>query len=241
MGINYRISCEIFQKYPGYKRGVVVARNVKNGSSSPELIQLLRKAEKSLRSCMNLENLTDENWIKNWREAYRAFGAKPSEYRCSIEAMTRRVLHGDNLPSINTLVDIGNIISLRHLLPTGSHAIDHLTGDLELRLATGTEDFLAFGSTEHEHPLPGEVVFCEGETVLCRRWTWRQAQHSLTLPETTAVEFNIDGLAPATREQVQTAAEDLTTLLKKHCTVQGTELDLHYQVLDVTQPSLSMK
>jgi DNA/RNA-binding domain of Phe-tRNA-synthetase-like protein len=235
---QYRIAPEIFAKYPGYMRGVLVVRPVTNPPSSPELIQLLRDAEANPRLKLDLETLTSHPHIQNWREAYRAFGAKPSEYRSSIEALTRRVLHGDQIPSINTLVDIGNIISLRHLLPTGSHAIDHLTGDLELRFASGTEDFLAFGSSDHEHPLPGEVVFCEGDTVLCRRWTWRQAQHSLTLPETTAVEFNIDGLAPATREQIQAAAEDLRQLLGTYCPPSG--MDLRFQILDEKKPEMEM-
>jgi DNA/RNA-binding domain of Phe-tRNA-synthetase-like protein len=53
--------------------------------------------------------------IHAWREAYRAFGARPGEYRSSIEALARRVLRGDALPSINTLVDIGNVITFDSL------------------------------------------------------------------------------------------------------------------------------
>jgi DNA/RNA-binding domain of Phe-tRNA-synthetase-like protein len=233
---QYRIAPEIFAKYPGYMRGVLIAQPVTNPPSSPELIQLLRNAEADLRQKLDLETLTSHPHIQNWREAYRAFGAKPSEYRSSIEALTRRVLRGDKIPSINTLVDIGNIISLRHLLPTGSHAIDHLTCDLELHLAHGNEDFLAFGSNEHEHPLPGEVVFCEGDTVLCRRWTWRQAQHSLTLPESTAVEFNIDGLSPATHEQVQAAAGDLKQLVKHFCDSTAGKQVIEFEIIDESKP-----
>ena len=91
------------------------------------------------------------------------------------------------------------------MLPAGAHAIDLLKGDIELRFATGDEDFVAFGSEELEHPLPGEVIFVETgtNTVLTRRWTWRQGNHTLTLPETTAIEFNVDGLPPITRAEVE--------------------------------------
>ncbi len=106
--------------------------------------------------------MAEEPRIKAWRDAYRAFGAKPSEYRSSVEAMARRVLRGDALPAINALVDIGNVISLRYLVPAGSHAIDVLQEDIEVRIATGREDFLALGSTELEHPQPGEVIFGRG-------------------------------------------------------------------------------
>lgn len=103
------------------------------------------------------------------------------------------------MPSINALVDIGNILSLRYLLPIGAHAIDVVSHDITLCIATGEEEFVPFGSEQVEHPVPGEIIFAEGNTVLTRRWSWRQAIHTMTLPTTTAIEFNVDGLPPVTK------------------------------------------
>jgi DNA/RNA-binding domain of Phe-tRNA-synthetase-like protein len=214
---TYSISSAIFALHPHYVRGVVIARGVHNGDSPPELIQLLRQAEEDLRARLKPEQVAEEARIACWREAYRAFGAKPSEFRSSVEAMLRRVLRGDALPAINALVDIGNLLSLRHLVPVGGHAIDHLNGDISLRLASGEEQFVPFGMTEMEHPLPGEVIFAEGNTVLTRRWTWRQANHTLTLPETTAIEFNVDGLPPVTPGEVEQVCLELIDLLMRFC------------------------
>jgi len=214
---SYSISPDIFTSFPGYVRGVVIAHDVSNGPSSVELVQMLRDAEESVRARVNPDQVAEEPRIKSWREAYRAFGAKPSEFRSSVEAMARRALRGDELPSISALVDLGNVMSLRHLLPAGAHAIDLLNGDIELRFATGDEDFVPFGSQESEHPLPGEVVFVEGKTVLTRRWTWRQGNHTLTLPDTTAIEFNVDGLPPVTRNEVEAACAEVEELIQRFC------------------------
>ena len=216
---SYSISADIFARYPGYVRGVVIAHGVGNGPSPAELVQMMRDAEESVRARVSPEQIAEEPRIKSWREAYRAFGAKPAEFRSSVEAMARRALRGDQLPSISALVDLGNVMSLRHLLPAGAHAIDLLKGDIELRFATGDEDFVAFGSEELEHPLPGEVIFVENstKTVLTRRWTWRQGNHTLTLPETTAIEFNVDGLPPVTREEVEAAAAEVAALIQRFC------------------------
>ena len=214
---TYRIADEIFQRFPGYVRGVVIAHELANGPSPPELVELLREAEAAVRARVKADAVAEEPRIKSWREAYRAFGAKPAEFRSSIEAMARRALKNDRLPSINALVDIGNLISLRHLLPAGAHAIDLLAGDIELRFATGAERFVAFGSAETEHPLPGEVIFTEGDTVLTRRWTWRQGQHTLTLPESRAVEFNIDGLPPVAPSDVVHAGVEIMELVQRFC------------------------
>lgn len=214
---SYSIAPDIFARFPGYVRGVVICHDVANGPSPADLTALLREAEQSVRDRVSADRIAEEPRIKAWRDAYRLFGAKPSEFRSSVEAMARRALRGDKLPSISALVDIGNVISLRHLLPAGSHAIDGLHGDIELRFATGDETFVAFGSTETEQPLPGEVVFVEGDVVLTRRWTWRQAEHTLTLPETTAIEFNVDGLPPVTAEGVASACAEAQELIARFC------------------------
>jgi len=106
---------------------------------------------------------------------------------------------------------------LRRLVPTGGHAIDKLQHNMELRLATGAETFEPFGATETEHPLPGEVVFCEGDIVLTRRWTWRQANRTLTSPETTAIDFNIDSLPMVKEEEVHAIAQEVMDMVKEFC------------------------
>ena len=230
-----RIADEIFQRFPGYVRGVVVAHDVANGPSPPALVEMLRAAGASVRARVKGDAVAEEPRIKSWREAYRAFGAKPAEFRSSIEAMVRRALKGDPLPSINALVDIGNLISLRHLLPAGAHAIDVLAGDLALRSATGAEQFVAFGATETEHPLPGEIIFAEGDTVLTRRWTWRQANHTLTLTGTRAIEFNIDGLPPVSAVEVEQAGTEIIELVQRFCGGRA-----RFALLSRDKPSLSL-
>jgi len=215
--LYYSIADEIFEKYPGYVRGVVLAYGVQNGPSPAELGAMLRQAEASVRERLNLDTLLEDPKIASWREAYRAFGAKPSEFRPSMEAMARRVLRNQELPLINALVDIGNILSLRHQVPTGGHAIDLLEQDIELRLAAGQETFKPFDSEEIEHPLPGEVVFVEGDAVLTRRWTWRQSDRTLTLPSTTAIEYNVDGLPPVSQAEVETICGEVVELIQWFC------------------------
>lgn len=234
--LTYSISPKIFEKYPGYARAVVLAFEVHNGAAPADLLQMLRRAEASVRSQLSIDAVAEHPRIKPWREAYKAFGAKPSEFRSSVEAMARRALRGDELPSINALVDIGNIVSLQHLLPVGGHSMDDLEQDIALRLATGDEDFIPFGSTECEHPLPGEVVFVEGGTVLTRRWTWRQANHTLTLPETRSIEINIDRLPPVEMDELHSIASQVMGLVEQFCGGR-----LRYEVLSENHPVMKLE
>ena len=214
---TYSIAPEIFEMFPGYVRGVVIARGVQNGPSSDELIALLRAAEKEARSKLDLEKIIEHPNMASWRDAYRKFGAKPGKFRPSMEAMARRVLRDQQLPSISRLVDIGNIISLRHLVPAGGHAIDVVNGDITLCPAAGDETFVPFGSDKPETPEKGEIIFTEGNTVLTRRWTWRQANHTLVTPETTALEFNVDGMPPVNLYEVENGCRELESLIERFC------------------------
>jgi DNA/RNA-binding domain of Phe-tRNA-synthetase-like protein len=233
--LYYTISDEIFQRFPGYVRGVVIAHGVSNIASPEGLIRLLRTAEASVRERLNLDLLTEDSHIKSWREAYRSFGAKPSEFRSSIEAMVRRALRNDPLPAINALVDIGNVVSLRHLVPVGGHAIDVVEDNIELRLASGGEDFIPFGSDELEHPLPGEIIFAEGNIVLTRRWTWRQAKHTLTLLGTRSIEFNADGLPPVPATEIEQACKEIVELVRQFCGG-----DIRYELLTQDHPRIPL-
>jgi DNA/RNA-binding domain of Phe-tRNA-synthetase-like protein len=113
--------------------------------------------------------------------------------------------------------------------------MDELTHDISLHLASGEEDFVPFGSTEIEHPLPGEVIFTEGNTVLTRRWTWRQANYTLTLPGTRSIEINIDRLPPVELEEVHAIANQVMGLVEEFC---GGKM--RYEILSETNQKMSL-
>jgi DNA/RNA-binding domain of Phe-tRNA-synthetase-like protein len=233
---SYTISSEIFQSYPGYVRGVVVAEGLNNPPSSARLIAMLRSAEAVVRQEVNSDSILNHPRFASWREAYRAFGARPGDYRPSVEAMTRRLLKNQELPSINTLVDIGNITSLLHLVPTGGHAIDNLKEDISLCKASGEEIFIPLDGEESEHPAPGEVIFVEGKTVLTRRWTWRQGVRTLLLPSTTAVEFNVDGLSPVSQVEVEQICMEIIDLIQTYCGGSS-----RFEILTPQSPTMILK
>lgn len=215
--IVYSIDREIFRLFPNFIRGVLIARDVENRRSPDELIALMRQEEGNLRQAFLGQEIADHPLIHNWREAFRTTGIKPSEFRSSIEAMVRRVVNGSQLPSINALVDIGNVISLRYLIPAGGHALDNVKSEIKLSPAAGDEVFVPFGSDVAEHPEPGEIIFAEDSAVLTRRWVWRQSNHTLTEMGTRFIEFNLDGLPPADENLICRVGDDLADLVKRFC------------------------
>jgi len=214
----YSVRPELFARYPGYVRGVVVVTHAINLEGPiDEIARMLKKTQEALRARTDLD---DHPNIAAWRAAYSAFGARPSKYLSSIEAMVKRVLKGGELPYINTLAALGNTTSLKHLVPIGGHDVGVCTEPLWLGFATGTETFTAFGTAEIERPEPGEVIYASGNTVLCRRWTWRQAEVTKLTRATTHAAINVDGLPPVTRADVEMICEELATQVRLFCAAQ---------------------
>lgn len=113
--------------------------------------------------------------------------------------------------------------------------MDHLKANIELRPARGDEDFIPFGTDTLEHPAPGEFVFVEGNVVLTRRWVWRQGNHTLTLPETRNIEFNVDVLPPVTQTELEEICTSTAALVRQYCGGRT-----RWEILDAHHPTMSL-
>jgi len=209
----YRLAIDapIFEQFPDYQALILYAEGVKNFPSTPESIALLRSAEQECRQKLTLETLTQHPHIAAWRDVYRRFGANPKKYPCSVEALLRRVLKGQDLPAINGVVDLYNMLSLKYVLPVGGEDWSKLTSDLCLTSAQGDEPFLTT-SDGQEHvtsPDPGEIVWADEAGVTCRRWNWRQGRRTQLTEETSSMYFVLDRLAPYPTETLLAAGSEL--------------------------------
>jgi DNA/RNA-binding domain of Phe-tRNA-synthetase-like protein len=103
------------------------------------------------------------------RRPFAAFGATRTQYRSAAEALLRRpATHGD-IRSINTLVDLGNLVSIRYALPVAVVDLAGIVGGTTVRFATGTERYTDLGAAEVGVPEPREVVFVDRAGVACAR------------------------------------------------------------------------
>lgn len=194
---------------PDYRAVLLAVDGIRPGPSDAGSDALLSAAETQAREMLRDRAVEDLPHVVAWRDAYRAFGAKPQRTRNSLEALLRRVDSG--LPRVNRLTDIYNAVSVRHQTPLGGEDRHRYVGPPQLRRADGTEPFdtVAGGVDVVEHPDAGEVVWCDDAGVTCRRWNWRQARRTQLRDDTTAALFILDALDPVTDEQLRAATEDL--------------------------------
>jgi DNA/RNA-binding domain of Phe-tRNA-synthetase-like protein len=204
----------VFDLRPDYRAVLVTADGLRGGTSDEISERILAGAEDTARRLLGGQPPEQLPHPAAWREAYRAFGAKPQRTRPSVEALLRR-LDPEGLPRIDRITDVYNAISIAHLLPIGGEDRAAYTGPPRLVRADGSEPFdtTAGGAPAVEHPEVGEVVWCDDAGVTCRRWNWRQGTRTRITTGTTSAVFILDALDPLTDAAVHTAADALTVAL----------------------------
>ena len=213
-----RVDATVFALRPDYRALVLAVDGINSGPSDEASDELLSAAEQAAREALGDTPPDALPHVAAWRDAYRAFGAKPQRTRNSLEALFRRA-SGSRLPRVNRLTDIYNAISIVHQLPVGGEDIDRYVGAPRLVRASGEESFdtMAVGTAVVELPEPGEVVWCDDAGVTCRRWNWRQARRTQLREDTTTALFILDALEPMTDEELRVAADDLVLHLRPLC------------------------
>lgn len=225
----------ILTRYSTIQAGLLYVIGLQNGPTPPALLEQYT-AEQAAVSARLPESLADLPSIAAWRTAFRQFGVNPTKYRCAAEALLRRLSKAGDIPSINTLVDIGNLISIRYALPVAIFDLRDVTGTVTVRLAAGDERFTELGADAPVPPDPGEVIFAdETDMVLARRWCWRQSAESAARPDTAKVLVAIEAQHGDSTGEITAALADLRSLFAAHT---GGEIESGH--LHTTQPAFTV-
>ncbi|MCR4425249.1 MAG: phenylalanine--tRNA ligase beta subunit-related protein [Firmicutes bacterium] len=191
----FKVDKQVFQVLPEAVFGVVVATGIDNRTEREEIRTMLDHAVASARERYEGRSVRESTEVRPYRQAFETLGINPNKFQSSIEAMLTRIAKGGTLPHINPIVDLVNAISLTHAVPMGSHDIDTLGADMEVRFSREGDRFTPFGSDEAEAVPAGEIVYVSGGEVRTRRWIWRQSNHGKTTAETTNLFFPVDGFS----------------------------------------------
>lgn len=117
----------------------------------------VKESDKNFWECMNhtvlpqvQKTIEEKQWneipgVKGSRAAYKAFGRNPGRYRVSSEALLRRVRRGDALYTINSVVDVNNLLSIESGLSVGSYDLDQIHGTITFRKAEKGEGYTGIG------------------------------------------------------------------------------------------------
>ena len=217
---KFIIKDDFWDLFPKAEIGVILAHGVDNclegeEEALDEIKGLLAEANIEAKKYLVEEVFSENMVVALWREAYRKFKTKKG-VRCSIEALLKRVEKGNEVSTINPLVDIYNAVSLTYGIPCGGEDLDQFVGDLVLGLAQGGESFMALGDVEEDPALPGEIIYQDDIGAVCRCWNWRDGQRTMLTPDTTNAFLIIESVDPMRSNEYRGAMELLAYWVKKY-------------------------
>ena len=143
--LTISVSSEFSERVPQF-RGAFLEATVQNSATSPKLWAEIEASCEKLQADFTTETIKSRSSIAATRAAYKACGKDPSRYRPASEQLSRRVLQGKGLYSVDTLVDLGNLVSIFSGYPTGLLDADKIVGtSVELGIGIADEPYEGIG------------------------------------------------------------------------------------------------
>ena len=190
---SFQYDAKIIANYPQLVAGVIVAAGMKNGPTPPQLLDVYLAEQAAVKARIGKTPLSELPSLSAWRRAISAFGVSPTKYRSAAEALLRRLTKKGDIPSINTFVDIGNLVSIRYGLPVAIFDTRQISGAITVHYSDGSERYMELGRAEIMHPEVGEVIFSdEKQMVVARRWCWRQSATSAANESTSEAVVTVE-------------------------------------------------
>jgi len=214
---TFQYDAQIIANYPQLVGGVIIADGLNNPPTPDALRKRYTAEQAAVKARIGDTPLSEIKSISAWRSAISAFGVSPTKYRSAAEALLRRLTKKDDIPSINTLVDIGNLVSIGYALPVAIFDMRQIDAPITVKYADGTESFTDLGNDEVVTPEVGEVIFADEKNMaVARRWCWRQSATSASSEQTTRAVITVEAHHEDACADVERAVADLTELLQTY-------------------------
>lgn len=174
---------------------------------------LERKIEETLKS-LDLAKIESGSNIQGYLELYDAFGV--ARQRHAIQNLVDIARQSGKIPTINTVVDSYNLVSLSCGLIVGVHDLDKISGNVRVRVSDGSEVHVPLGALGQSKVPAGEYVFVDEKVVLCRLDV-KQGEHTKVTNATKNIFIYVQGNRKTTQQQLEDALKDICENIVQFC------------------------
>ena len=193
---------------------------VYDSRSSEYVVKAVEEAVEEVRSSLTLEGLKDHPVIRAYRDFYWRLGIDPTKTRPSSEALIRRALRSGSIPLINNVVDLGNVASIRTMVPIGIYDLDKAALPLKLRRARAGGLFHPIGGAP-EALSNKDVVLVDSRGVVMHVFPHRDSVQTMVTQETKRILIVACGVKGVSEEVVREAVELASKLIAESCRAQA--------------------
>ncbi|MEM2083130.1 MAG: phenylalanine--tRNA ligase beta subunit-related protein [Nitrososphaerota archaeon] len=201
-----KLTNEVEKEFPNLKALIMKIENVKIQKDNIELEKFKEEVIKEVLEKYDLKSLKDEATFRAYRNFFWKIGIDPTKIRPAAEALVRRILQGNPIPRVNTLVDAYNLASIKTGIAIAAFDLDKLKGDIVMRFAKENEEFLGIGMKDPIKLTGKEIVISDDEKIIAI-YPYRDAENTKITFETSKVLFLICGVPDIAEEALINAAK----------------------------------
>ena len=203
-----------------------VMGGLENRASDPVFDECRRDIVKAVQEEMaDGSAIKEDKVLTGFRELHTAVGRSNRDHVASPENLLKLISRTGELPQVNLLVDIYNLVSVQTRLALGAHDLATTDGNIQLKLTSGNERYWPLGAQAPKPVHAGEYAYVDdADDVICRLEV-RQVEKTKVGLDTTECFYIVQGNRATDAGYVWNAAEELIRLTKKFCG--GTERILY--------------
>ena len=162
-----------------------------------------------------LEDFHNEPNIIGYQKLHHKVGVTEKSLIASPESIIKILLKHKSLKSINPIVDTYNYISIKNKVSIGAHDMEHITGNVELRLTEGNELFIPLGKNKPQPINSGEYCYIDDSNEVICRLDCRQCDKTKTSNYTRSCLFIIQGNEATSLGLLHSTANQLLDLFTR--------------------------
>jgi DNA/RNA-binding domain of Phe-tRNA-synthetase-like protein len=206
--IDVKWSSEVSTRFRKLALCIGTMRGVRVEKENEQIQRLKRDVYGLVKAKYDVETLKDDPTVRAYRGFYWKLDIDPTKTRPSGEALLRRVLNGNELPRISTVVNAYNLASMKTAIPIGGFDLNRLSRPFYVRFARSRETFAGIGMAEPMPLADKMLVLTDEKQVLCI-YPYRDCDNTKIELQTRNVSIVGYG-APGTAEEQLKEAVDTT-------------------------------
>lgn len=205
---------EASTRFPNLLVSTGIMQDVKVGWRTIEIETLKQSMIAKMRQNYKVELLKDDQTVRAYRDLYWSLGIDPTKTRPSGEALLRRVLHGNDIPSISSVVDAYNLASLETIIPLSGFDRDLVSSPLEIRFSNEKDEFRGIGMNKPARFSEKVLLVADKKQILCV-YPYRDADATKITGKTRNVLIIGYGAPSISESQLIDAVEKALTYIER--------------------------
>lgn len=205
----------------GVKVVGVIIEGIDNKTITDEYMAYRKKSIASLLDTYEDYNIEEDLVLQGFHQLHDNASIPRRKNTPASENLIKLLIKNNDMFLINKVVDIYNIISMESKLALGAHDIDHITGNVTLKITDGTELFIPLGSTDAKKVKEGEYSYVDDSNEIICRLEVRQVNKTKVTEDTKNVFYIVQGNEATSLDYLLEVANKLIDITTKYCNGSG--------------------